>query len=776
MGYLQMIFGDVITNIVSGMSPSTAGTAPAAMLGEAFRYFNSGVLVFGTFILTWVTIFGIQNSANDGEILGRQWNTFYTPIRTVAAAGMLVPTSSGYAFIQLVLLTLVTWSIGFASNIWTAVVKKSIADDVTTAAVSSIRADPNFAANMVFAIRMGACAAGVNSALQSTAPDQNIQLTLQQDEKQEQSLINTSFGPTLVTRIYYADPKWPGSESICGQMTITDTTSLYSGYTRGLNGALLGKDDGFTILRQRVADARKAYFSTLAEKTVPMVVDSIKSVAASTSNDQLVASRLSDLIASSAADFNRNLTDQVTQTVNSNGSKFIDSMTGQGWIYAASYWTNLARIKDVVADATKSKVSLVNGSNSLESVLPPGTSLTAANTVLLSIQSLADQFTQAALATPPSAGAGGSTTNSCSATPGNVQTSFTLNDFASGSGTLTGTFAHWFNGISTGVLRGMVCYLGEGTEDPVMQVKNIGDWMSDFAGAVFLTKGIAVSGLEGFSAWAQSSSAPGSSIAAGFAKGLVTWLAEMWSIIAPSLWTLMYLGYFLGIWIPMVPYYVFAVGVVGWMAFVIEMMAAGVLWAAAHTTPARDNSFIGSQMQGYMLVMSGFFRPALMVIGLVASNAMLQPALRFINGSFMTRVQALQHDSMLGLLALAGYMVVYTFIVSATFMLVFGLPQTLPDRILRWIGAGIGDLGEQGTVNKIEGQASGAARGAMLTGMNKQNAADTAKANQAAKDAAAVEKAREKADDRAFMRELYRGGQVAAEAPVTDSGQGPVRL
>jgi hypothetical protein len=56
---LRVIFGKVMDNIVSGASPATAGNDAANMLGEAFRYFNSGVLFFASIILMWVTVFRV---------------------------------------------------------------------------------------------------------------------------------------------------------------------------------------------------------------------------------------------------------------------------------------------------------------------------------------------------------------------------------------------------------------------------------------------------------------------------------------------------------------------------------------------------------------------------------------------------------------------------------------------------------------------------------------------------------------------------------------------
>lgn len=108
---------------------------------------------------------------------------------------------------------------------------------------------------------------------------------------------------------------------------------------------------------------------------------------------------------------------------------------------------------------------------------------------------------------------------------------------------------------------------------------------------------------------------------------------------------LLYAAYYMSIWVPSIPFFVYTVGVAGWLIFVIEMLAAGSLWMAAHTAPAREDSFIGSQTQGYMLVMSGFFRPALMVLGLIAAVVVNRPIVQYLNAAFLQMFQSMTSDS-----------------------------------------------------------------------------------------------------------------------------------
>lgn len=757
---LQMVFGDVITKLVSGLTPQQAGNAAASMLGEAFRYFNSGVLVFGSFILTWVTVFGIANSANDGEVLGNKWSTFYTPLRSITAAAVLVPMSSGFAGVQVIMLLLVTMSIGFASNIWTNVANFSIAQAITDEAVRSIAQDPSFDSNLAAAIRMGACAQGVNNAITTLMPDSTARLQMQAKQTTEKSFGNT----TYITTYSYASPEFPGSDGICGTFSITDSYPLVTNigksiFTTNSSSNTSGNGDTADFLRKGVAEARNQFLQTIFTQFVPIAVSQISYAVATATPASLSATELSNAIANQKTIFINTIKQSVTTTIQGQNADFVSKMTGQGWIFAGSYWSDLARIKDAVRSSTSTKIVYTAGSGTLESVLPQGTVLQAANGIMANMTSVTEILTRKALEIVSDKA--DTTTPTLPA----LQTNFSLNDFADGDSAAKTSFGKWTRHLGVSLIAGMINNLVTDGSDPVMQVKSLGDWIATFAEGAFIVKTALRSTLEGLVATASSSLLPGSSVAAGFAKAAAVFFAELWALVSPSLTMLLYIGYFLGIWIPMVPYYVFAIGVVGWLVFVVEMMVAGVLWAAAHTTPARDNSFIGSQMQGYMLLMSGFFRPALMIVGLVASNALLYPAVAFINASYITKVQALQQEATTGILSIAGYMLLYCVIMHSVFMLIFALPQALPDRVLRWIGAGVGDLGENQSMGKIESQAGGQARTAMIAGATKR---------------AEMEKVRRKERDDEARRAVQESGAQAEDAsrnaPALDTGPGPMRV
>ncbi len=696
---LRLVFGSVMDKIVPGIE-QTAMSPSSGMLAEAFRYFNSGVLLFGSLILTYVTVMGIANTANDGQALGRRWSTFYTPLRTFTAAAALIPGANGYAAIQILMLAMVAYSIGFASNMWKGLSEYMLGTNVAAEAVKSIVKDPAFDSIAVNAMRMNLCAKGINAAMAAVSPDSQVNLQyVKIDAPPNKTLAG---GQINKTTFAFMDPRWPNSETLCGQIVMQST---YMAPPR--NGSKLANDVAPSI-KEAIHQVRARYVESLFTGPFAQQADQIaqKAVADGATIDSLAFAKLIDDLK------DRQMSDivaAVSKTIaeGENGGP-LDTLTEKGWVYAGSMYREMGRLKDAVRNTTVSSSDFIAGAGSpLETVLT-GDMLAAANAIMTRYSAVGAELSHRVFQMA-------SQNPSKEPTLPKLKTNFTVSDMTDGDG-VRGYINGVFNQASNYMLSGAIYYLEDPDADPVMKIKNLGDWLATVGESLILFKALVVSGLKGAEKMALASAIPGTAALGGTFAAIAQYAAEIWSAFGTAVLGIMYLGYYLGIWIPMVPFLMFATGVVGWLVFLAEMMAAVMLWAAAHTTPAREDSFIGSQTQGYMLLMGGFFRPALMVIGLVASNALLYPVTAFLNEAFLISFRSLQANSVTGLFSLAGYFLIYGIAITASYMLLFGLPQALPDNILRWIGAGIGDLGEKGMASKIEGQASAQARQAAVWG------------------------------------------------------------
>jgi hypothetical protein len=129
---------------------------------------------------------------------------------------------------------------------------------------------------------------------------------------------------------------------------------------------------------------------------------------------------------------------------------------------------------------------------------------------------------------------------------------------------------------------------------------------------------------------------------------------------------------------------------------------------------AAVSTFIGSDQQGYLLLLSLFVRPALAVLGLFAGILAADPIVDYLAKAFFSmRTAIVTSQESLGwiveFMTFTNWMVVFGFILLPITYMVFGLPQVLPDHVLKWIGAGVADLGETDAGRAMRGNMERAA-------------------------------------------------------------------
>jgi len=107
--YLGKIFG-----AVGSVLPTTDGTIFSAL----FQTLNSTVLVLGAVLVVYTTVIGLLKTAQEGEFLGKQWNSLWVPLRTVMGIASLFPTGTGYSVLQVIFMWVIVQGIGAADTLW----------------------------------------------------------------------------------------------------------------------------------------------------------------------------------------------------------------------------------------------------------------------------------------------------------------------------------------------------------------------------------------------------------------------------------------------------------------------------------------------------------------------------------------------------------------------------------------------------------------------------------------------------------------------------------
>lgn len=128
-GILRMLFGSVADTPFASQNTSQ-DTPKTAAVAEFFMILNASLLALGTLYLTYNTVAGIAQTAQDGEFLGKRFSTLWVPVRLVAGVASLVPIFKGYAASQLVILYMASMGVGIANLATDKVRAALLSDDI----------------------------------------------------------------------------------------------------------------------------------------------------------------------------------------------------------------------------------------------------------------------------------------------------------------------------------------------------------------------------------------------------------------------------------------------------------------------------------------------------------------------------------------------------------------------------------------------------------------------------------------------------------------------
>lgn len=161
--------------------------------------------------------------------------------------------------------------------------------------------------------------------------------------------------------------------------------------------------------------------------------------------------------------------------------------------------------------------------------------------------------------------------------------------------------------------------------------------------------------------------------------------------------------------LPFLPfvYFFFAVG--SWIKTIFEAMVGVPLWALAHLRLDGEGLPGDSASNGYFLIFEIFIRPILTVFGLLASVIIFTAQVRVLNFVWDLVVDNLtgfsgQQDTLIfafyeinihrDIIDQFFFTVLYTIIVYMLATASFKLIDTIPDTILRWMGAGVSSFSD----------------------------------------------------------------------------------
>ena len=710
---LRSIFGPVIDALVTGADPDSVSAA-SNVIATMMSFFNSGILIVGTLIVSYVAAMGTINTANDGEAMGRNWSSLWTPVRIVAGGAVLLPTASGYSFIQLVVLMFALWGVGFANGTY----KTGMAIGVLSpdGVVQGVNDPGSFYGLRDFGkqyLAASYCARAANQIY----PGAQVSAAPSADKT------TTNGGRTeylFQIKDRNATTNLGGGEPLCGTVSISQYTAQPAKDATGIEAAL-------EQLRAAAQNAKIQAATNLMTDLEAWVNTWPDDISGDWSN--VDSAKFNELVNSAetqvAAALMAALSD--TTAVKSGFQSLATSLTSEGWAMSGGWYQRVGEVRGRIAAITSESVGSVSAPSL--SALPADA---AASLLIGSVTTVTEAISKKSEIKgnykAPTSGPGDLT----SVIPKDAQSDINIGSI---NADFDAKVSLWINSMMESMVEMATGANTSGTTPlcgtagqmggSLNRMKCIGDYLTVARAGIGAADVAIKTGASALRVVAGTlSSVKGVGTGLDLDKVVtpiwdwvievpVKQLAMMATYIEP-------MAFYFGVFLPSLPYVIFMTVVVGWILAVLQSLIAAPLWAVMHMTP--DRTFVGSQSQGYLLLLSLFARPALAVVGLFAAMLVSDPIIDFIaKGFFAMRGAVVTSTGTVGaissFLSFAWWFMVFGLTLLPVLYMTFGLPQILPDHVLRWIGAGVSDLGETQAVGQMRsGMAHAASSGALPSG------------------------------------------------------------
>ncbi|PPU93072.1 type IV secretion system protein DotA-like protein [Xanthomonas populi] len=713
---LRHIFGPVIDQLTVGADPDQVSAA-ALLLGSMFSVLNSGVLIVGSLIVSYVAAVGVLNTANDGEAMGRNWSSLWTPVRIVSGGAVLLPTASGYSFIQLIVMMLALWGAGLANAVYNKGVAMGL---VSPNGIVAAVHDPGSYHGLRDFARQYVAASYCARAANATFADPNTGTAPQvQANSSPDAVFNQGGRREYVFEIKDRNEasNLAGGAPICGTVKVgeyypqtrTDATAQAMEQVRS---------QAMEAKKQTVVQMMAALDQWVNTWPTRVSADSWNTVNSAEFNR--IVNESEERVASTLAD---NATSSET-ALGTGMNAFVNSLTLDGWASAGGWFQRVGMVRGQLSGIFAEPAG---------SVSPPtltGLPNSAAAAEFVSSVSMAAEVTRKAETHKDYSREEVRPEDIASRIPTDPQAAVNIGQMRADMDAKTSS---WINNSMKYVVD--VAVGGDGSNGTTTlcatageiggslnRMKCVGDYLTVILAA---TKTISAAVKTAMAVLRVGAGTLSSVKGVGTGLDLDKVVEPIWDWmlevplagLATMSAYLEPLAFYFGVFLPSLPYTIFMIVVCGWVLAVLQACLAAPLWAIMHMTP--DSTFVGSQRQGYLLLPSLFVCPALAVVGLFAGILISDPLIDFTAKAFFSMHGAVSASTgaigaISEFLTFAWWLIVFGATLLPILYMSFGLPQALPDKVLQWIGGGVHDLGETAALGEMRtGMAHAQSRGSL---------------------------------------------------------------
>lgn len=706
---LQTVFGPVIRNLTLGVDPS--GVDPVVnVIATMMGYFNSGVLTIATLIVSFVTVVGVINTANDGESFGRNWSSLWTPVRIVSGAAVLLPTGTGYSFIQLMVMMFSLWAVGFANGVFEVGVKNGIIAGSLQNVSQQVGVGGSATANKKFPLynmrefagnylATAYCAKAVNTVyadgLVSGLTPPNIARFSTPDRTAVEA--NVKIIDTYEMKDRNAASSIGGGRAVCG------TVSIYK-YAPTATNPVGAYDSLIKAFNNQAQDANSTAIGLLRDKILAAKIVAINGMTAeldewvladwpgNITNDWsgVSVNRFNQIVDKANSNILTTLQDEINgdQTLRTLMDRFSSEILSDGWAMAGGYYQRLGGIREEFRKIYSESPGEVT--QPAMRWLPEDAKGDLVRQSMVMVNTVIQKAVDGTGHTPTSIT---DTSNVNSIFPADLDDVDIDQMGSRGNKVMNSLVGNVMEGVTNAAIG------ADGDVDAMARIKTTGDILA-VANSTLHAVSKTIEATSGAAVAAAASTA-----ATPVAGGIYYVAAALKSVVdviliqplKEILFWLDPLAFYFGIFLPSLPYTIFMIAVVGWFLAVLQTVFAAPLWAVMHMSP--DRTFVGSQTQGYLMFLSLFMRPALIMAALFAAMLLANPIILYISKAFWAmRTANVSSSESIGFLVQfltwKNWLIMYGMLLLPVVYMIFGLTNALPDAILTWIGAGIKPLGE----------------------------------------------------------------------------------
>lgn len=691
------------------------------IIGKMFGVFNSVILCFSGILWSYVALVGTINTASEGEFLGRKWSSMWIPCRIMIGAVLLVPkATTGYSFIQVLVMYIVVQGVGAADKVWNAALNYMENNGTIVEPVQSVRGGDGAADNSFLIDVSG-------KILKAETCMATLYNLLHNAGIKTPSILDSLKTTDSVNGKFIEFPSKPSNP---------DYSAQYTGFCGKVSWEYLynpQKKDGFkeqlsTAAAERVVWSLLPLAQTLANVIIPPKTltssgtdQSIFPIDPHTQKDPRIPitplptsakwdislfspSLLLNAASGYFAIIKPGLRTQIAltqQATLAESKKFIQSAKEDGWIMAGSHYYQLAKLNAAIrnlgsalkVDPNKVSAYFSPDYTRLDNEIPVGhrESIYSFKTKLPKDGGLFDNYIKNELDKEK--------TKDPNSNPNLfIKSAFPSFDSPSEEHKLIMTpikFIGNFLGplldpfkLETSRFQNMMIEQLAQNKDPIVALATIGNslveavenvWLGvTKATAAMMVAGIAVGFVSGF--WT-----PGAAV--NIALAVISLLFCFMPLLVSWMTVNFTVGATLAYYVPLIPFFIFFFGAISWLVFVIEAVLAAPLIALGITHP-EGHDFLGKAEQAMMLLASVFLRPMLMIFGFIFGIILCTIAFGLFHYGYSIAIQAITDLNKDWLIVLS--MTVTTGMYGAMSMLIvtmsFSAANTISNKVLRWVG------------------------------------------------------------------------------------------